>query len=185
MFKLNSKYKLKPVPQSAYRLGDLLVADGLLPKADLDKALQTQQCEKSHGRQVKLGRILTKNNLITRTQLMQVLLRQFKLRFWAFLLTFFVGYQQSYAQDLTLTYCCDVEVYDQAIVNGRLLASKQVLSSTPTNISSQDIRSIVDYIRGSSSIAAAWNPNVKQINSSYNIDMSSKGAVLNFRWTIN
>lgn len=187
MFQLKSKSNYsRLMEQSAYRLGELLVAEGVLPEADLYKALHAQRCEQvRRGKAVKLGHILMAHNTITRTQLTKVLFRQFSLRFWAFFLTSFVTFQQTFAQDMTLTYCCDLETYNQTITNGRLLASKQVISSTPTNISSQDVRFLVDYIRGASSIAAAWNPNVKQVNSSYNIDMSSKGAVLNLRWTIN
>lgn len=167
--------------QPAYRLGDLLVADGVLAADSLAQALQAQS---QQGNKTKLGGVLLAQKLITRRQLFKTLVKQSSLRLYACVFSLFACYQQCQAQDMTLTYCCDQRGYNQALDNGRMLAARQVISSTPTNISSNDVRMVVDYFSGSNSMAAKWRPAVRHINSSYNIDMSSKGAVLNLRWTI-
>lgn len=168
--------KTKP----AYRLGDLLVADGVLAQDSLAQALLAQS---QSGHKAKLGGVLLAQNLITRRQLFKTLVKQSSLRVYACIFSLCACYQQCQAQDLTLTYCCEQSGQNQALDNGRMLAARQVISSTPTNVSSNDVRMLVNYFSGANSMADKWRPGIKHIHSAYNVDMSSKGAVLNLRWT--
>jgi hypothetical protein len=60
---------------TAYRLGDLLMARGLLSAAELDEAVRIQQTTRQ-----RLGEVLTQHNLVSAEQLQRCLRRQTLLR---------------------------------------------------------------------------------------------------------
>jgi hypothetical protein len=161
----------------SYKLGELLVKDGVLSQAQINEHLQQQQAQPG----ARLGQILRVQNKLSLLQLWRYLLKQQFFRVLACLLSL------SACPQLVAQEAVQIPSYrmhwTQSFTEKLWEPVPAAANELPKMITSDDVKMLLKTFAGRGTMPTLWRANASRMESYYQIEMLPQGAVLSMHWS--